>query len=147
MYGIYSNFIKHLKRKHLSEYKKAFDTLDEDLSGDMESYNHDHQSSNESTETNSKQMRIDMSMAKNLIIKCNLPFSLVENQAFREFMKECYPKWQCISAKKLKSNIIVAFKNRVQTTISSMLETVDAVTLTIDAWCDRRCRGFSSTGG
>ena len=142
VYGIYSNFMKHLKRKHLSEYQKAFEPTDEDLSEEMESYDHDHRSSKESTQTSSKQTRIDMSMVKNLIIKCNLPLSLVENQAFREFMKECYPKRQFISARKLKSSIIVAFKNRVQTTILGMLENVDALTLTIDAWSDRRCRGF-----
>ena len=142
MYGIYSNFVKHLKRKHLSEYQKAFSSIDDDLSEEMESFDPHHQSSKESTETSGKQTRVDFSMAKNLIIKCNLPLSLVENQAFREFIKECYPKWQPISARKLKSNMIVAFKNRIQTTICEMLEKVDTVTLTIDAWSDRRNRGF-----
>ncbi|CAF2975866.1 unnamed protein product [Rotaria sp. Silwood2] len=81
-------------------------------------------------------------MAKNLIIKCNLPLSLVENPAFREFMKECYPKWQPISTKKLKSDIISSFKTRIHKIICDTLEIVNDLTLTIDAWSHRRGRSF-----
>ncbi|CAF4105559.1 unnamed protein product [Rotaria sp. Silwood2] len=81
-------------------------------------------------------------MATNLIIKCNLPLSLVENPAFREFMKECYPKWQPISTKKLKSDIISSFKTRIHKIICDTLEIVNDLTLTIDAWSHRRGRSF-----
>lgn len=142
MYGIYSNFVKHLKRKHPSEYQQAFSSADDDLSVEVGS-SFDHcESLKELAEISSKQRRIDSSMAKNLIIKCQLPLGLVENLAFREFMKECYPKWEPISAKNLKSTITGTFLKRVQTTILNMLAKVDAVTLTIDAWSDRRNRSF-----
>jgi hypothetical protein len=144
--GISSNFLKHLKRKHLSEYQESFVHADEDSSDDIVCPK-DQQTSNDSSPTDGKQSRIGVSITKNLIIKCNLPFSIIENPAFREFMKECYPKWQPISAKKLKSDIITSFKCRIDQVISDALEKVSSLTLTIDCWSDRRSRGFLGITG
>lgn len=90
--GVSSNFLKHLKRKHKDEYEKLFIIEGEDSSDDI-GINNDHRSTTELPSNNSKQNRINVSITKNLIIKCNLPLSLVENAAFREFMKECNYKW------------------------------------------------------
>lgn len=147
LHGIYSNFLKHLKRKHPSEYQQSFspaiDDDDEDLLEDINSRDDGDQSLNDSAPTaNNKQSRINSSMAKNLIIKCNLPFTIIENPAFREFIRECYPKWQPVSAKKLKSDITSSFKDRIHKVICDTLEKVNDLTLTVDAWSDRRSRSF-----
>ena len=144
--GIYSNFLKHLKRKHLSEYQESFVRSDEDSPDDIDNLK-DHPTSNDSLQMDGKQSRIGLSIAKNLIIKCNLPFSFIENPAFREFMKECYPKWQPISAKKLKTDIIASFKSRIDKIIGDALEKISHLTLTIDCWSDRRSRGFLGITG
>ena len=144
--GIYSNFLKHLKRKHLSEYQESFVRSDEDSSDEIVSSKY-QQVSNDSSHMDGKQSRISLSISKNLIIKCNLPFSIIENPAFREFMKQCYPKWQPISAKKLKTDIITSFKCRIDQVISDALEKVHSLTLTIDCWSDRRSRGFLGITG
>ena len=120
LHGIYSNFVKHLKRKHLSEYQKSFSshTSDDDDAAAAARYSktlivrNEHQSSNDLTQMNSKQNRINFSVAKNLIIKCNLPLNIIENPSFREFVKECYSKWQPISTKKLKTNVISSINKR-----------------------------------
>jgi BED zinc finger len=144
--GTYSNFLKHLKRKHLSEYQDSFVRSDDDLSEDID-IPKDQSTSNDPPHMDSKQGRIGLSIAKNLIIKCNLPFSIVENPAFREFVKGCYPKWQPISAKKLKSDIVTSFKSRVDKVIGEALEKINSLTLTIDCWSDRRSRGFLGITG
>lgn len=144
--GIYSNFLKHLKRKHLCEYQESFVRSDDDLSDDIDNTK-DHPTSNDSPHVDSKQSRIGLSITKNLIVKCNLPFSIIENPAFREFIKECYPKWQPISAKKLKSDITTSFKTRIDRVIGDALERVHSLTLTIDCWSDRRSRGFLGITG
>ncbi|CAF3273968.1 unnamed protein product [Rotaria socialis] len=142
LHGIYSNFLKHLKRKHPSEYQHSFSHHSEDDSTEETDIGDDPQLSNDSTLATSKQHRINLSIAKNLIIKCNLPLSIIENSAFREFLKECYPKWQPISAKNLKVNIISSFKNRTHQLICDTLKSLSDLTVTIDAWSDRRGRGF-----
>lgn len=143
MNGIYSNFIKHLKRKHPFEYNKSFKQADdEDSMDDIESHANDTISFDDLIQLNNKQTRIMLSIAKNLIIKCNLPFSIIEHPAFREFMKECYPKWQPISSRKLKYHVITSMRDRIQKIINVSLEKVKYVTLTVDGWSDRRGRGF-----
>lgn len=144
--GIYSNFIKHLKRKHLSEYQKAFQIRNDNDNGvsDYESSS-DEQSpvdTNNQTQLSAKQNQINLSLTKNLIIKCNLPLTIVENPAFRDFIKDCYVKWRPISTKKVKSSILISIKSRIHTTINDALEKVSDLTLTVDAWSDRRGRGF-----
>lgn len=141
--GINSNFLKHIKRKHLSEYQKTFSPrTDEDFLEEIDSPDDHPSAANDSIHMNNKQNRICLSVAKNLIIKCNLPLTIIENAAFREFVKECYPKWQPISSKKVKSDIMCSFKDRVHKIICETLEKVNDLTLTIDTWSDRRSRSF-----
>jgi hypothetical protein len=139
--GVSSNFLKHLKRKHFCEYQQIFPVHDESLFEDLFNESDDHVSVDTST-IKSKQDRINVAIAKYLIIKCNLPLNLVENQGFRDFMKECNIKWDQISSKRLKYNVIPTFTSKVNTLIQQTLDTVDHVTLTVDGWSDRRCRSF-----
>lgn len=145
-HGIYSNFVKHLKRKHPVDYEKSFsihkDNNDDDSIFEGINSTNDQQASMDFTLMNSKQNRVNYSIAKNLIIKCNLPLSLIENSAFREFIKECYSKWQPISTRRLKANIICSINKRIHEKICETLQKIDSLTLTIDTWSDRRGRGF-----
>ena len=142
LYGIYSNFKKHLKRQHPSEYQKAFCSHQEDDLSEQVITLLDDTRSIDLTDTKNKSIRINQSIAKNLIIKCNLPLSLVENPAFRDFMKECSARWEPMSTKKLKNVIIASFKEKVRTIIYQTLQKVSDLSLTIDGWSDRRGRGF-----
>lgn len=139
--GVSSNFIKHLKRKHLSEYQQIFHKENEELSDDLDDRN-DAQSLSSSSTNKTKQSRINDAIGKYLIIKCNMPLSLVENNSFRDFMQECNLKWNPISSKKLKNDVIKSFIDQMKRSMRDTLDTVQHVTLTIDAWSDRRCRSF-----
>lgn len=129
--GVYSNFLKYLRRKHKSEYKMCNDS---DITNDPKT---SIPSSNKT-----RQNRINMALAKNLIIKCNLPLNIVENCAFRDFMNECNVKWLPISSKRLKSEYISFFNEKVNKALREKLNTVNYITITVDSWSDRKCRSF-----
>ncbi|CAF1304557.1 unnamed protein product [Rotaria magnacalcarata] len=139
--GICSNFLKHLRRKHFSDYERTFKKHDEGLSeeGIIAS---DGQSTTELSSNKTKQVLINSTITKNLIIKCNLPLNIVENHAFRDFIKECNAKWDPVSSKHIKLNVIPQFKEKVNKIIYETLSSARHVTLTIDGWSDRRCKSF-----
>ena len=140
--GIHSNFWKHLKRKHSSVYEQFSKASDDHLTEGLTSETEGNSLTSSSSAAKLKQRRIEIAIAKCLIVKCNLPLSLVENVAFREFMKECNVKWSPISTKKLKQDLITTFKEAVNSSIRHALDSVAHVTLTVDGWSDRRCRSF-----
>jgi hypothetical protein len=90
----------------------------------------------------SKQQQINLSIAKNLIIKCNLPPAIVEHSSFREFLKELYPKWYPISAKRIKNTEIQSLASDVRNKLEGILNHIDDISITVDLWADRRCRSF-----
>jgi hypothetical protein len=139
--GIFSNFLKHLKRIHPFEYDQIFSRQYECLTEENNVFGDDRAAA-DLTNTKYKQSRILFSLTKNLIIRCNLPLNLVENPAFRDFMKECNFKFEPVSTKKLKHDIIPSLMNTVLKTIHETLNSIHHVTLTIDVWSDRRCRSF-----
>jgi len=57
-------------------------------------------------------------------------------------MKECGSKWNPISSKKLKNDVIEIFTGKMNQLIQDTLNGVKFVTLTVDAWLDRRSRSF-----
>jgi hypothetical protein len=142
LYGIYSNFKKHLKRQHPSEYQNSFGSRPEDDLPDEISTLSDDPTATTSDNNINKSSRINLSIAKNLIIKCNLPLNLIESPAFRDFMRECVPKWEPMSVKKLKRVIATSFKERVHKKVYETLQNVNHLSLTVDGWSDRRGRGF-----
>ena len=104
-FGVFSNFMKHLKRKHKPDYEKLFsDQIDDSTEVANGS---DYRSTTEFSSSSTKQNRITMSIGKYLIIKCNLSLNLVESSAFREFMKYCNAKWDPISSEALKHDEII----------------------------------------
>jgi hypothetical protein len=141
--GIYSNFLKHLKRVHPFEYDQIFAREYRCLTEEKSVVEGDDQAAEvDLTSAKYKQSRIILSISKNLIIRCNLPLNFVENPGFRDFMKECNFKCEPISAKKLKRDIIPSFTNKVLKTMHETLSSINHVTLTVDGWSDRRCRSF-----
>ena len=102
--GIYSNFTKHLKRKHGDHYEKVASDIDE-CENDMMNVANDDKTTNAPLDNKNKENQFVMSVTKNLIIKCGLPLHLVEKPAFREFLKDLNVKVSALSAK--KSNVLL----------------------------------------
>ncbi|CAF4087181.1 unnamed protein product [Rotaria sp. Silwood1] len=139
--GVFSNFLKQLKRVHPTEYAQIFNPED-NFSLEGKHVNNDNTAATDLTSTTNRQNRIMLSTAKNLIIRWNLPLNIVETAGFRDFMKDCCFKCEPISAKKLKHDIIPSFMNDVSKTIYETLKKIDHLSITIDGWSDRRCRSF-----
>jgi hypothetical protein len=140
--GIYSNFVKHLKRKHPHDYERLFPTQGEMIVEEVNGVDDDQAAPVDLTNSKSKQKQFITSVTKNLIIKCNLPLNIVEHAGFRDFLKECNFKCKPISSKKIKRVIIPSFTNNVLDKIHETLNNVSDLTLTIDGWSDRRARSF-----
>ncbi|CAF2822624.1 unnamed protein product [Rotaria sp. Silwood2] len=68
--------------------------------------------------------------------------AIVENNSFRDFIKECNIKWNPVSTKHLKHDTIARFTEKVNKTIHETLHATDYLTLTVDGCLDRRCRSF-----
>lgn len=139
--GVFSNFLKHLKRQHSLEYNQLFNNEYEHFTDDN-TMNDDTHGSIDLTNTKYKENRIILSITKNLIIRCNLPLNLVEKPAFRQFMNDCNAKYRPVSSKKVKNDIIPSLTNIVLGRMHERLHTASYVTLTVDIWSDRRCRSF-----
>ena len=139
--GVFSNFLKHLKRQHPLKYNQVFNNEYEYFTEDRNGIEDGHEPI-DLTNIKEKENRIILSITKNLIIRCNLPLNLVEKPAFRDFMKECNLKYRPVSTKRLKHDVIPSLTSIVLTRIHEKLNTVDHVTLTVDIWSDRRCRSF-----
>ncbi len=70
--GIFSNFLKHLKRAHPLEYDQIFNCNNECLTEEGNAIGGDRTAA-DLTIVKHKQNRIASSIVKNLIIGCNLP--------------------------------------------------------------------------
>ncbi|CAF1373788.1 unnamed protein product [Adineta steineri] len=143
--GIYSNFTKHLKRAHLSEYEQFLGRETEHSFDDVEINSYDRKAY--LPDAQEKQNHLHLSITKNLIVKCNLPFSFIESIGFRSFMKDANIKYNPVSSRKIKQTIIPTFTNDVFQKISDTLNESSYVSLTIDGWSDRRCRSFLGVTG
>ncbi|CAF1510670.1 unnamed protein product, partial [Adineta steineri] len=139
--GIYSNFTKHLRRKHKEEYDELFNSDDEDLT-ESNVNRVDYPTTTEPTSDKVKQNRFNMSIARYLIVKCNLPLSIAENSGFRQFMKDCNCKWTPISSKKLKFDYIAQLTEQMKQNVNQVLNEAKYITLTVDGWSDRKNRSF-----
>jgi hypothetical protein len=82
--GSTGNFHKHLKRKHRKQYERERKHNSDALNSDQDSAD-DRQTSN-------IDQKINESVTLNLIVKCNLPLSVIEQSGFRAFMKVVAPK-------------------------------------------------------
>ncbi|UJR19235.1 hypothetical protein I4U23_022364 [Adineta vaga] len=132
--GIYSNFVKHLKRKHIRDYERLFPFEGEVILEETNGVDDDQAATVDLPNSKAKQKQIITSITKNLIIKCNLPLNIVEHVGFRDFLKECIFKCELISSKRIKRVIIPSFTNNVLDKIHETLSNVSDLTLTIDGW-------------
>ncbi|CAF3006748.1 unnamed protein product [Rotaria sp. Silwood2] len=139
--GTYSNFIKHLKRIHPNEYERIVSSDAAYLSEEENVFSNDRTTADLGN-IKYKQNQFILSITKNLIIKCGLPFNFVEHASFRDFLKDCHLKFEPVSSRKLKRAVIPLLKNNVLKTIHEALNNINHLTLTVDGWCDRRCRSF-----
>ena len=91
--------------------------------------------------------KINESIATNLIVKCNLPPSMIEQGGFRRFMNVVAHKWKPCSARFMKAQMIPALYASVKGKVDAMLNEIDHISVTIDIWSDRRAKAFLGITG
>ena len=136
-FRLFSNFLKRLKRKLSSEYEQTFKKRDGELT-EEEIIEDDGSATVESSTNRYKQARINLAIAKDLIIKGNLPLNLVKNSAFRDLINAYNVKRNSALVKQLKHDTIARFKEKVNQIIYDTLNAADPVTLTVDGRSGRK---------
>lgn len=136
--GSTGNFHKHLKRKHMSQYEKS--KFPDSFTSNNETYD-----CSENFEDNV--IKINQSILKELIVKCNLPPTLVEHVGFRNFLKMVAPKWKPTSSRYFTKTLLPTLMSNSQNKIRSLLDSIDHLSITVDVWTDRRGRSFIGVTG
>jgi hypothetical protein len=144
---------RHLKRLHPDAYKKYGASVQSHLPiGDaatagsgiqclMTSFtNADHNVTYGLS--NPRQRVLTMSLVTNLIIKCGLPISLVDNDDFRDFLHTLDPKFKVPCRQTVTSSLLPAVKKSVSSKVQVFLDRSCDVALTTDIWSDRRCHSY-----
>lgn len=88
-----------------------------------------------------KQKAITNAIVTDLVIGCNMPLSITENQHFRHFLSVADSKYQPVCRRTMTSKVesLVA---ETREKIKLLLASADHVSVTVDIWSDRRMRGF-----
>lgn len=124
--GSTGNFYKHLKRKRNAGTVPSDPESDNDDSYKPTTYDE----------------RVNQSITLNLIAKCNLPPSFIEQSGFREFMKVVAQRWKPSSARYLKTRLIPFSYTSIRKKIDQILKGIDVLSVTIDTWTDRWGKAF-----
>ena len=136
--GSTGNFHKHLKRKHINQYEKS-------KSPDSILCNTDITDNPGCLEPNV--VKINETILRELIVKCNLPPTLVEHVGFRNFLKTVAPKWKPTSSRYFTKTLLPSLMTSSQDKIRSLLDKIDYLSITVDAWTDRRGRSYIGVTG
>ncbi|CAF2019737.1 unnamed protein product [Rotaria magnacalcarata] len=132
------NFHKHLKRKHTTQYEESKFSDSIPTKNDTNDY---------SENLTSNVIKINQVILEELIVKCNLPPSIIEHNGFRNFLKMVAPKWKPTSARHFTKTLLPSLLNNVQDKIKNLLDSVDHLCITVDVWTDRRGRSFAGVTG
>ncbi|CAF2140723.1 unnamed protein product [Rotaria magnacalcarata] len=92
-------------------------------------------------------VKINQTILKELIVKCNLPPTLVEHVGFRNFLKTIAPKWKPTSSRYFTKTLLPTLMSTSQDKIRSLLDSIDHLSITVDVWTDRRGRSFIGVTG
>ena len=67
-----------------------------------------------------------------LIIRCNLPPSIIEHTAFRKFLKMLAPKWKPASSRYFTKTLLPSLVIDIQNKIKDLLSTIEHISITVD---------------
>lgn len=89
-----------------------------------------------------RQKAITNSIVMDLIVKCSMPLSIVDNEHFRNFVHVLDPKYIPVARSTITSaklpKLVEATKERIQ----EKLNAASFVSVTVDIWTDRRMRAY-----
>lgn len=133
---------RHLKSKHVQkheEYKK--NKVHSSDQPSLESFCNLPGSSKYGP-NHPENVRLTRLLVENLIVKCGLPLSIVENEYFREFLTAMNPKFSIPYRKHITSAVLPDLKDKTRSKLQNELAKVKHVAVTLDIWTDRRMHSF-----
>lgn len=89
-----------------------------------------------------QQQAITNSIVKDLVIKCAMPLSIVDNVHFRRFLHVVDPKYTPVARSTITQTKIPKLVDTTTENIKQKLAEAAYVSLTIDIWTDRRMRAY-----
>ena len=117
--GTSSNFSRHVKKFHLSEFQSK-----------PKKYDRDHP----------RQILINNSIVNNLVVGCGLPHFIVENPKFRQFMQDVDALWDPISGRWIANTKLPELEQKLKAKLKHILDNIKYMSVTLDIWSDRRMR-------
>lgn len=92
--------------------------------------------------THPRQRSLTNSLISNLIVKCCLPISLVDNESFRAFLTSMDPKFVPPCRQTVTYSLLPQMLQQQQAKVRGILDTCTDVSLTADIWTDRTMHAF-----
>ena len=87
-------------------------------------------------------LKIVNKLVENLIIRCGLPLSIMENEFFRQFMNDVHHKFNVLSRPAITQKLMPAVKDKPIGQITEQLSIAKRIWFTVDIWTDRRMHSF-----
>ena len=78
-----------------------------------------------------------------MLVKCMLPFSLVEHPAFNKWCESVDPSFRLPTRKTLKTSSLPVLKEKVEGIIKDMLSKAEWVNTSVDGWSDKVMRCYN----
>ena len=91
---------------------------------------------------NPRQKLLTSSLVSNVIVKCGLPISVVDNVNFRKLMAVIDPKFYVPCRQTVAYSMLPQMKKEKQDQLQRLLESASDLALTTDIWTDRRLHAF-----
>lgn len=89
-----------------------------------------------------RQTAITNSIVMDLIVKCSMPLSIVDNNNFRQFLHVLDPKYTPVARSTITSSKLPQLVETAKERIKEKLEAASFVSITVDIWTDRRMRAY-----
>mgnify|MGYP006897109283 CR=1 FL=1 len=144
-----SNYIRHLKRKHKTEFetwskqaykeKKKGKTMKQLF---IEDSIVSPAGSEKYGSTHPRQFELSQMVFKNFIIELGLPLSTIENPAFIRAMLIVDPKFRVPSRRCITNEYLPKIYDRIVNKLKTICLAAEFVSLTFDGWTDRRLHVF-----
>ncbi|XP_056137082.1 E3 SUMO-protein ligase ZBED1-like [Lampris incognitus] len=145
--GTTSNFNRHLSRMHPEKFQEYRASTASDVmpaaSGQktITSFLNDGQQRMYDLK-HPRQKAISDALVKDLIIKCCLPLSIVDNEDFKHFLHVLDPQYRPIARSTISSVTIPGMVEVKKEQIKNQLAEASSVAVTTDIWSDRKMRSF-----
>ena len=78
-----------------------------------------------------------------MIVKCMLPLSIVEKDAFKNYISQLDPSFVMPSRRTMKESGVPQLKDSVNVKVKNLLVTIDHPNITNDWWTDQTMRSFN----